>query len=263
MNPSIHEDNKSVYLRSDVVNWYGSDDLELQNAEILIFKKFIDHFGVWNVVDMGVGAGRTSSFLLDKCHSYLGVDYSEQMIKKCQNRFKKYSADRFRCADARNLDFIKDNSIDFFLFSFNGIDTVGLEDRKKILSEIYRVLKPNGYFAFSSHNLNCDLRKKHQLKFSFHPLHLWRSLRRNFQFNWHNPSYEKAKKLPQTTLRDGSESFLLNLAYQHPSAQIQELNKAGFISTWVFSNYYNREVSIAEANTLTEPWVYYLAQKNE
>lgn len=46
------------------------------------------------------------------------------------------------------------DSFDFAVFAFNSLDCMSHNKRLQILSEIYRVLKPVGLFAFSSHNLD-------------------------------------------------------------------------------------------------------------
>jgi ubiquinone/menaquinone biosynthesis C-methylase UbiE len=56
-------------------------------------------------------------------------------------------------SDARSMIQFADNSFDFILFSFNGIDCVPHSDRLQILQEICRVGKPGCHFFFSSHNL--------------------------------------------------------------------------------------------------------------
>ena len=53
-----------------------------------------------------------------------------------------------------DLDFAADNSYDFVLFSYNGIDHLELPERERALIEMKRVLRPGGLMAFSSHNAN-------------------------------------------------------------------------------------------------------------
>lgn len=103
-----------------------------------------------NILDIGVGAGRTTSFLLECApQRYVGVDFAPNMVEKCRQRFP---GNDFRFADARSLTDFSEGEFDFVMFSWSGIDCVNHEDRLKILAEVRRVLAPGGLFAFSSAN---------------------------------------------------------------------------------------------------------------
>jgi SAM-dependent methyltransferase len=57
------------------------------------------------------------------------------------------------CGDATNLQQIATASFDAAVFSLNGIDSIRTDsDRSRCFQEIARVLRPGGYFIFSSHN---------------------------------------------------------------------------------------------------------------
>jgi ubiquinone/menaquinone biosynthesis C-methylase UbiE len=76
------------------------------------------------------------------------------MIAACQQRFSGSPlCMSLEVGDARSMIQFADNSFDFILFSFNGIDCVPHSDRLQILQEICRVGKPGCHFFFSSHNL--------------------------------------------------------------------------------------------------------------
>jgi SAM-dependent methyltransferase len=103
------------------------------------------------VLDIGVGAGRTVKALLEVSPDYLGIDYSQEMIAACRNRFPTI---RFEHADARRLTRVANASISLAVFSCNGISMVGHEDRLSIMCEVHRVLKPGGVFLFTTYNRN-------------------------------------------------------------------------------------------------------------
>lgn len=105
------------------------------------------------MLDIGIGGGRTTAYLKNLAKKYIGIDYSENLVDAAKKKFP--DAD-LRVADARDLSEFNANQFDFIVFSFNGIDYVGLDDRNKILNEINRVLKPGGIFFFSTHNKNHD-----------------------------------------------------------------------------------------------------------
>ena len=53
------------------------------------------------------------------------------MIERCKRDLPAYE---FIVGDASNLDFAADNSYDFVLFSYNGIDHLELPDRERASS---------------------------------------------------------------------------------------------------------------------------------
>jgi SAM-dependent methyltransferase len=101
-----------------------------------------------SILDIGVGGGRTTGPLSDMFYRYVGIDYSQPMIASA----KRLHPDQdLRVMDARHLEF--DDSFDCVMFSYNGIDSVSYPDRQLIWTEVNNVLKPGGYFIYSTRNL--------------------------------------------------------------------------------------------------------------
>ncbi|QZY00268.1 class I SAM-dependent methyltransferase [Halobaculum rubrum] len=102
-----------------------------------------------SVLDLGCGAGRTTVQLVDGGLDVVAVDVSEPMVEAARSLTGDAA---LGIADATRLPFA-DNSFDNVLFSYNGLDyPYPATERLRALSEIWRVLNPNGTFAFSSHN---------------------------------------------------------------------------------------------------------------
>jgi len=72
----------------------------------------------------------------------------------------RYPDREFRQVDARDLSAFADESFDFVLFSYNGLDCVGHADRLQVLAEVHRVVRPGGVFMFSSHNMDWVHRRR-------------------------------------------------------------------------------------------------------
>jgi SAM-dependent methyltransferase len=140
--------NLKTYNSASVVKWYKQLDT-ITLVERSVFENNKELIKQSSFLDIGIGGGRTTRYLIDKCKNYVGIDYSKEFVDNIKITFPK--AD-LRFMDARDLSAFNDNSFDFINFSFNGIDYVDLADRVKIFSEIYRVLKPGGVFFFSTHN---------------------------------------------------------------------------------------------------------------
>ncbi len=102
------------------------------------------------VLDLGVGGGRTTPYLLARAGRYVGVDYSAEMIGLCRQKFPGVE---FCEADASNMPLLRDESFDVVFFSFNGIDWLWpSEKRWSCIRECRRLLRPGGVLVFSSHN---------------------------------------------------------------------------------------------------------------
>jgi SAM-dependent methyltransferase len=144
----VSERNRRVYERRSTASYWTT---ELSPAEQSILARYAPDIDGKDVLDLGVGAGRTTGFLATRARRYLGIDYSSRMVGVCRQRFP---AAEIRHGDARDLGWIAGESFDFVLFSFNGIDNVDHQGRMRALGEVYRVLRPGGLFAFSSHNLD-------------------------------------------------------------------------------------------------------------
>jgi SAM-dependent methyltransferase len=150
-DPSSH--NYEVYqLNSVVKDFAGTSDLF--PAEELIVRKYESAIAAARVLDLGVGGGRTTSYLLSRCRSYQAIDYSPAMISACRLRFPECAPDVFLVGDARDLSAHPAGGFDFIFFSYNGLDSVGHEDRLQVFAEIRRVLSPGGLFFFSTHSLH-------------------------------------------------------------------------------------------------------------
>lgn len=106
------------------------------------------------ILDLGIGAGRTTGILGLLSDDYVGVDSSAQMIRLARARFP--AAD-LRLADVRDLDEFADGSCSLVSFSFNGLDSLSHQDRLTGLREMVRVLAPHGVLVYSALNLHGGL----------------------------------------------------------------------------------------------------------
>lgn len=100
------------------------------------------------VLDVGVGTGRTTWLLSLLTAHYVGVDYTPAMVRLA--RVGCPWAD-IRLGDARVLEF-PDASTDFVFFSNAGIDSLSHDDRGLALTEFARVLRPGGVLVHSTLN---------------------------------------------------------------------------------------------------------------
>jgi SAM-dependent methyltransferase len=139
--------NLRTYRVPEVASYYAALNY-LTPCEGLLFRTYIKP-GM-TVLDLGVGGGRTTSYLSRVALRYVGVDYSEAMVDACRRKFPNLN---FLLADASDLSAFEDASFDAVVFSFNGLDSVVPDEKRlRCLRECWRVLRPAGLLVFSSHN---------------------------------------------------------------------------------------------------------------
>lgn len=136
-----------AYSRPSVVALYERQ-AGLHEAERELFDAYLRPGMA--ILDVGVGAGRTTPHLASLALRYVGVDFSEAMVRACRERFPALD---FRTMDATDMSAFPDASFDAVVFSFNGIDAIPASGgRARCLKECARVLKDGGVFLFSTHN---------------------------------------------------------------------------------------------------------------
>lgn len=141
------EANREFFSSGSVVSFYSGYS-GLTPAERSIFDEFVKPGS--RILDLGVGGGRTTPYLVDKACRYVGIDYSAEMVEACQRRF---GACEFRIMDASDLSGFSNESFDIVVFSYNGIDCLHPQIKRwKCMRECHRVLTTEGIFILSVHN---------------------------------------------------------------------------------------------------------------
>jgi ubiquinone/menaquinone biosynthesis C-methylase UbiE len=136
-----------VYSRPATAEYYARLE-SLTNCEQLLFDKYLRPGMA--ILDLGVGGGRTTSYLSSIASRYVGLDYSSEMIRVCRHKFPDLE---FICCDADDLSSVPDQTFDAVVFSFNGLDCLLPESKRmRCLAECHRVLRNRGVLIFSSHN---------------------------------------------------------------------------------------------------------------
>jgi len=110
--------------------------------------------GLW--LDMGCGVGQfINQISLLKSNYSIGTDISLNVLKKANVLLKKYNPSNNYCLanqDLWELPF-KDKTFNYIL-SADVLEHVGYNKQKKVISEIYRVLKKGGQVIIHTPNLN-------------------------------------------------------------------------------------------------------------
>ena len=185
------------------------------------------------MLDLGVGAGRTTAIFAPLVARYVGLDYSAEMIDRARAHAGLPSVELLAVADARDLARWHGRGFDLALFSFNGIDYVDVPDRRRILAEVRRCLADDGTFAFGTHSLNgLPLRHRLERPTLRDPVRpLVRSLRRAVRVARLNRrlDLEAARARGWTRIRDDAHGFTIPATtYVDPAYEHRELRESGF-----------------------------------
>ncbi len=233
----------------------------LSRGEKAILRRLERRLPTMDMLDIGVGGGRTTGPFAKLARRYIGIDFAPAMVEACRAKLRDVE---FRVADARDLSMFPGGSFDFALFSFNGIDCLAYDDRSRVFSEIHRVLRPGGLMAFSSHNAafldpmtvggacRLALRPGTSLRVVVRKLAFWRKLE----------SLKRIEGKSHVVVFERQHGLSVPIVYARPDCQVQALLHHGFLVQATISN--------ATGESLDRPdhilrgsdaWLYYLAEK--
>ncbi|MBS1878077.1 MAG: class I SAM-dependent methyltransferase [Actinobacteria bacterium] len=210
-------------------------DLALMGAERVMLHRLRDRLPQLEMLDLGVGSGRTGYTFAPLVRRYVGVDYSPHMIERARDLLGDDDDTELLVGDARDLSPIP-GSFDFALFSFNGIDAVGHEDRLRILTEVRHKLNPGGLFLFSSHSLGAlplsARRRRGRNRSRLQPVQMFefaRDVRYGCYARRSNRELDldDARQRGWTIVRDPAHRFSLDVYYVDPPTQLAQLAEAG------------------------------------
>jgi SAM-dependent methyltransferase len=253
-------DNRAAWHRADVVVTLGALR-GLQPPEQAV----MDKLGAWlegkRMLDVAVGAGRTTPYFAPIVGSYLGTDFSAPVLQGARSSVgDEFGNVSLAVEDMRDLSRYEPGSFDFVLCSFNGLDCISHEERLIVLTEFRRVCEASGAICFSSHNLG-SLPDLFRVGDARQPglVDKVRRLARCAMLRTVNESPRRLMARPYAMVRDGALNFELNQYYVAPHEQLAQLKAAGFPSVDVYGQD-GRLVVNGALDHATDGWLYYLAR---
>lgn len=248
--------NQGVYER----HAGAYDSRELQKPEQVLLKRFRGRWGDMAMLDIGVGSGRTAYTFSAITGRYVGIDYSRVMIELSRERIGEDETTRFLLCDARRMAETLVERFDLVLFSYNGLDSVGHDDRRTILSQVRAVLNDDGHFFFSSHSLtSLPLRASRPNLDRLHPVRSAYRAMKTAQLAWRlervNRGARAAKERGWALLRDEAHDFQGSWYYVLPEYQLTQLEEARFSVEEVYDV---SGVPVDPRAPARNPWLHYL-----
>lgn len=134
----------------NIINQYldNSKNIGLWNTEKRLIQKYSKQQDC--ILDIGTGAGRVAIGLYNLGYQNItAIDFCQSMIDTAKQLNSNIT---FEYGDVLNLKH-SDNTFDMAIFSFNGLVLIqGRDNRYKAVREVYRVLKNDGVFIFTTHD---------------------------------------------------------------------------------------------------------------
>ncbi len=100
------------------------------------------------VLDLGSGTGHLSKFISELGHEVIGIDPSKKMLDLASKNFSD-----IKFIDAISVDLPFDQNTFDYVVSIEVLRYLNKQDVINTYKEIYRVLKPNGFFNVTHVNL--------------------------------------------------------------------------------------------------------------
>ena len=223
----------TMHTKSAVDDYYQAD--YISKAEVACLDRVAQEIHGKNILESGVGGGRTVKPLMKISKNYVGIDNSKEMLSAAK---KRHPGVDLRHCDARNMVGIPDESIHLAMFSCNGIGMVSHEDRLRIFKEVYRVLVRGGVFLFSNHNQNSPEhdqgfqfprfnKTKHPVRFVVHTVDYLDQLFRRVYNRYHLRRLEL--RMPDySIINDVSHNYGVMLYHIALKNQLRQLSELGF-----------------------------------
>lgn len=276
MATEVDQANRAAWGSSRVVDLLVEREGFMSEGERRVMERVVTEARGQPILDVGVGGGRTTAFLRSVSPDYVGVDYLQELVAGARSR---YPDARFEHMDARDLSAFADETFALVVFSLNGIDGVPHADRRKILWEFHRVLRPGGLCAYSTHNLDYRLAGRRPWHSDWRAIlrHPWRALRyavRLPKMTW------RRRRLNSATDRGAGWATIATLAYGFPvvwhhvtlAESLRELREVGFtgeveiysssgFGTTITANSSPESAAVGELDTSGWPVIHLVARK--
>jgi len=125
----VQESNEHRYFSPSVLKSYTAD--VLMRTEALVLLKYQPAFADKDVLDIGIGSGRTTIYLAPLAKRYIGIDYSPAFVHHTHETLPQVQT---QLGDMRDLKGFGAEEFDFVMASYNVIDCVAHDDRMKTLT---------------------------------------------------------------------------------------------------------------------------------
>jgi SAM-dependent methyltransferase len=121
--------------------WWGS-----------LYPRLQEFLPTGTVLEIAVGYGRWTRFLLHACDRLIGVDLVDKCVENCRRRFAEFPQATFHQNDGTSLEMVPEQSIDL-VFSFDSLVHVDRDVVRAYLQQLPSKLTPGGVGFIHHSNL--------------------------------------------------------------------------------------------------------------
>ena len=126
-------------------NQYDTNENRTRDLDKKSTIETLSNYDFENVLELGCGTGKNTSWLLKKAKRIIGLDFSQEMLNKAQAKLSDKRI-TFKKADLKNSWEVANSSTDLITCS---LTLEHIEDLNHIFNEAYNKLNENGIFFIS------------------------------------------------------------------------------------------------------------------
>ncbi|WP_243292200.1 class I SAM-dependent methyltransferase [Bacillus sp. FJAT-47783] len=145
---------KTSFKEGTIANKFEvyNDILEQTLGFRFVFETFLSNPNVKNILDYGCGPGKVAYRLSKSTNlNIIAVDESKEMLDIAQEKRNHPNVD-YHLIENDQLSFLENNSVDGAMTCYVFINTENKDRIRRIMIEIYRVLKPDSPFVILDTN---------------------------------------------------------------------------------------------------------------
>lgn len=248
--------NDRLWREADLVGPYSGHQLSPAEAHLLLrYREPLSGA----VLELGPGAGRVTEYLADLARELTAFELSARMAAACRARVP--SAD-VRELDLRAVAALPPRSLDAVVATCNVLDVLTEDDdRRAVLADVARILRPGGVLLFSSHNRDAPRTQPWRPRDWRNPRALARQLvdlpasvrnhRRRSPLEAEHPTY--------ALRNDEAHQYAMVLYNVSAAEQERQLTAAGLVLEACLADD-GRAIAVG-VTTPTEPFLHYAARK--
>lgn len=156
--PQIYAEGNAVmwtdaHISKQLLDIHLNPDIDLASRRRSSIESTVDwilnsvNMEKMNILDLGCGPGLYAEIMSERGHKVTGVDFSRNSIEYARKEALKKNLD-IEYVNQNYLELCEENKYDLVMMVFTDFGVLLPQERKTLLQNIHRALKPGGTFIF-------------------------------------------------------------------------------------------------------------------